>query len=142
LRETYASFQQRGAAVLCVAPHNPDETRALASDLALPFPVLADQDRAVFLAYAVESRAWSLGQRPAVYIVDRDGLIRYAHVGAQQWNIPPMTALLGVLDGLGAAGAAPSARSAAESEKDQVIVQQIVGKGGAAVAGDHGDHQR
>jgi peroxiredoxin len=98
LRETYPQIQQRGAEVLCVAPHNLQETRDLVAELALPFPVLADEDRAVFGAYAVESSMWSLGQRPALYVVDQEGLIDYAHVGAQQWNIPSMATLLNILE--------------------------------------------
>jgi peroxiredoxin len=108
LRETYPAFRKHGAEVLCVAPHNLRETGELVRELGLPFPVLADEDHSVFSAYAVESSAWSLGQRPGVYIVDRDGLIRYAHVGAQQWNIPSTAALLDVLTTLGAGrGATP-----------------------------------
>jgi hypothetical protein len=33
-------------------------------------------------------------------------MIRYAHVGTQQWNIPPMASLIDVLDGLDAGSGA------------------------------------
>lgn len=38
--------------------------------------------------YGVASKLTSLGQRPALFIVDRDGIVRYGHVGTQQWEIP------------------------------------------------------
>lgn len=71
-----------------MAPHDAETVQTLVRELELPFPVVADADRAVFQTYEVHSRAWSLGQRPALYLIARDGLIRFAHVGTQQWDIP------------------------------------------------------
>ena len=90
--------------MVCVAPHDLAESQRLVEELKLPFPVLADDNRSVFLAYDVQSRAWSLGQRPAVYVVDRDGDICWAHLGWQQWDIPSNTQVLAVLDGLSTDG--------------------------------------
>jgi len=85
-----------------VAPHDLATSRQLVEELALPFPVLSDDNRAVFLDYDVPSRLWSLGQRPALYVIDREGVIRWAHVGQQQWNTPKNSEVLAVLDGLAA----------------------------------------
>jgi len=88
LRDDYEQFKSRGAEIVCVAPHDLTETRQLAEALNLPFPVLADAERKVFQAYDIASSAWSLGQRPGLYVIDRQGIIRFAHVGWQQWDIP------------------------------------------------------
>ncbi len=85
-----------------IAPHDVPEAHRLVQDLKIPFPILADDNRAVFLTYDVQSRAWSLGQRPAVYVVDRAGVIRWAHLGWQQWDIPTNAQVLAVLDDLAA----------------------------------------
>jgi peroxiredoxin len=100
LRDDYAEFTRRGAEVVCVAPHNAADARRLAESMRLPFPVLADEDRAVFRRYDVQSRLWSLGQRPAVYIVDRDSILRWVHLGRQQWEIPGTAEVLEQLDRL------------------------------------------
>jgi len=42
----------------------------------------------VFDAYDVASRLSSLGQRPAVFVVDRQGIVRFDSIGTQQWQIP------------------------------------------------------
>lgn len=84
--------------MVCIAPHDVAVARELVGELKLPFPVLADDSREVFLTYDVTSRPWSLGQRPAVYVVDRAGVIRWAHVGWQQWDIPTNHEVLGALD--------------------------------------------
>jgi len=100
LRDEYEEFRRRGAEVICIAPHDLAESKRLVDELKLPFPVLADENRAVFLTYDVQSRLLSLGQRPAVYVVDRSGVIRWAHRGTQQWDIPSNRAILTVLDDL------------------------------------------
>ncbi len=102
MRDDYAEFRRRGAEVVGIAPHDVAETRRLVQDLKIPFPVLADDNRAVFLAYDVQSRPWSLGQRPAVYVIDQTGVIRWAHRGWQQWDIPPTAQILRILDALAA----------------------------------------
>lgn len=100
MRDEYDKFRWRGAEVVCVAPHDLDETQQLVQELALPFPVVADDDRAVFLEYAVSSRWESLGQRPGMYVIDREGVIFWSHVGRQQWDIPSNSEVLAVLDRL------------------------------------------
>lgn len=100
MRDDYEQFRRRGAEVACLAPHDVAGSRQLVDELGLPFPVLADEKRAIFKSYDVQSRLWSLGQRPAVYVVDRVGVIRWAHLGTQQWDIPTNAQVLAVLDRL------------------------------------------
>jgi len=100
LRDDYASFRNRGAEIIGIAPHDLDETRHLAESLSLPFPVLADARLTAFEAFGVTSRVWSLGQRPGLFIVDREGHVRFQHVGWQQWDIPSSARLLAVLEQL------------------------------------------
>lgn len=66
----------------------------------LPFPTLIDEDHTVFDEYDATSRLMSLGQRPALFVIGPDGVIRFGDVGAQQWNIPSNQAVLAVLDNL------------------------------------------
>jgi peroxiredoxin len=70
-----------------VAPGTREETGAFAASQELPFPCLADPVRRVFQAYEVESSLLSLGQRPALYAVDERGIVRYAYLGTQQWQL-------------------------------------------------------
>lgn len=50
--------------------------------------------------YDVQSRALSLGQRPGLFIVDKTGMVRYAYLGTQQWQIPANKEVLLQLDKL------------------------------------------
>lgn len=70
----------------------------------MPFPCLADPHRAVYRLYHVLSRLWSLGQRPGLYIIDREGIVRYVYLGTQQWEIPTNKLVLERLDEIGDQG--------------------------------------
>lgn len=49
--------------------------------------MLADPDGEVFKAYDVTSRMMSLGQQPAMFIVDSKGIVRFDAIGDQQWDL-------------------------------------------------------
>jgi peroxiredoxin len=87
LRGQYASIRERGVEVVAVAPTGLHESEGFTASRPLPFPVLADPSLGVFRAYGVESRPLSLGQRPALYAIDRQGIVRYAFLGLQQWQL-------------------------------------------------------
>ncbi len=55
-----------------------------------------DTEGKVYHQYEVKSTLLSLGQRPALFVLDRDGIVRYAYLGSQQWEIPGNEEVLGV----------------------------------------------
>ena len=77
-----------GAQVVAVAPDSPEGVARFLRDQEYPFPLLADPDHTAFDAYDVGSRMLSLGQRPAVFVIDRRGTVQFDSVGTQQWQIP------------------------------------------------------
>lgn len=87
MRGRYSEIRERGVEILAFAPGTVEQTGAFAAARDLPFPCLSDPEFEVFRAYDVESRLLSLGQRPALYAVDREGIVRYAFVGTQQWQV-------------------------------------------------------
>ena len=97
MRERYDEIRGRGIALLALAPGSLDQAGAFAAARAIPFPLLADPHLDVYRKYQVESRLRSLGQRPAVYAVDRDGVVRYAFIGSQQWQLGDIDEALAVL---------------------------------------------
>ncbi len=100
MRDRYSEFTERGAEVVAIAPDTIDAARSFFERNSLPFTCLPDPDRAVFRMYDVKSAMISLGQRPGLFIVDKDGIVRYAHLGFQQWEIPSVDATLAELDAL------------------------------------------
>ena len=83
--------------MVAIAPEGRDAVARFVEKEDFPFPVLADDDHAVFDDYDVASKMMSLGQRPAVFVIDRAGVVRFDSVGTQQWQIPTNDAVLKVL---------------------------------------------
>jgi peroxiredoxin len=100
LRDRHAEFEERGAQVLAIAPDTLENGRRYFQDNAIPFSCLPDPDRQVFRRYDVKSAMVSLGQRPGLFIIDEVGVVRYAHLGWQQWEIPSVDETLEQLDAL------------------------------------------
>ena len=100
MRDRYSEFEERGAQVLAIAPDTLENARRYVQDNNIPFPCLPDPDRKVFRRYDVKSSMMSLGQRPGLFIVDKDGTVRFAHLGWQQWEIPSVDETLEQIDAL------------------------------------------
>ncbi len=74
--EDLNEFEKLGAAVLCLSPQDVASHEAFAAAQALRLPLLADADKAVGRAYGILG---PLGfYRRSVFVVDRDGVIRFA----------------------------------------------------------------
>ncbi len=100
MRDDIDRFTETGAQVVAVAPDTLDGVARFVRDRDYPFPLLADTEHGVFDAYDVASTLMSLGQRPALFVVDRDGIVRFDSVGTQQWQIPSNDNVLEVLSTL------------------------------------------
>ena len=83
-----------------MAPDTIENARSFFERHRLPFPCLADPERRVFRLYDVQSRLASLGQRPALFVIDKEGAVRFAHLGWQQWEIPTNETVLAQLQAL------------------------------------------
>ena len=86
--------------MVAIAPEDADGVARFVRDSDYPFPLLADTEHVVFDAYDVASKMASLGQRPAVFVVDRTGVIRFDSIGTQQWQIASNDEVLEVVSSL------------------------------------------
>ena len=100
MRDDHARFADAGASVVAIAPESTAAVKRYVSEHPVPYAILSDSDHAVFDAYDVASRAMSLGQRPALFVIDRAGIVRFDTVGTQQWRIPTNEQVLTVLSTL------------------------------------------
>ena len=88
MRDRYSEFEERGTQLLAIAPDTLENAQRYFHANDIPFPCLPDPDREVFRQYDVKSAMISLGQRPGLFVIDKEGVVRYAHLGWQQWEIP------------------------------------------------------
>ncbi|GAB4418654.1 MAG: hypothetical protein Kow002_05700 [Anaerolineales bacterium] len=78
-------FRNAGADILVILGDTQERAAKYAQQLKVPFPVLADPERIVYRAFALDKVAFVI-QRTASVIVDQEGVIRYIKSAAN-----PMT---------------------------------------------------
>ena len=100
LKEDKEKLEEAGAEVLVVAPHSvPRLVRHLESYGLSSFTGVADPERQVFAAYQVRESDSPIEQHPALFVLDKSGIVRYAHLG-QQSDSPSNDEMLSALDEL------------------------------------------
>ena len=100
MRDDIDRFTAAGARVVTIAPDTAAGVARFVRDNPYPFSLLPDENHDVFDAYDVVTRLMSLGQRPAMFVVDREGTVRFDSIGTQQWEIPSNDTVLAVLASL------------------------------------------
>ncbi len=65
-----------------------------------PFPLVADTDHSIFDDYDVASKLMSLGQRPAMFVLDADGVVTYNQVGTQQTDLPTVDEIVSQIEAI------------------------------------------
>ncbi len=93
-----ARFQELDAQVLAISSQDLDSHHAFAAEHGFKFPLLADTDQSVAAAYGTLG---PLGfPRRCTFIVDGEGVIRYAHRAIAGLTFRPVSELVTVLAGL------------------------------------------
>jgi peroxiredoxin len=89
--------------VVAVVAQRSEVIRRYIEDKGLPFNILIDESRDVLRAYGVWHRvgidAWNIA-RPALFLIDRSGAIRYSYIGRTQEDFPTHEEILRQLDTL------------------------------------------
>jgi peroxiredoxin len=101
LQENLGAYDGVGAQVVAVTPEGPEAGAALAEQLQLSFPVVS-ADPEVLRQWGVVDADHDL-PRPATFVVDRAGVIRFRHLGQHAGDRAGDADLLAVLGGLRAA---------------------------------------
>jgi peroxiredoxin len=108
LRDKIDEFEKRNAQIVAVDPHESYRVRHMLRSVGfraeeLTFPILADPANTVSATYGVAFQMnihteWS--NRPATFILDTDGVIRYERRGTTFSDRPKPEEILKELDGL------------------------------------------
>ncbi len=102
MREDYNRFRQRQAEVLVVGTDEHKSFDYHWKRHGYPFVGLADAEGQVPDLYGQEVKLLKLGRLPALMVIDRAGMIRYAHYGESMSDIPSNHQVLQLLDELNA----------------------------------------
>lgn len=76
LRRLFDDLRARSTAVLVIGGGTPKDASRIAMMFRLPFPVLADPERAVYRDYGLQKVLFAI-QRSGTFLIDMDGQIAY-----------------------------------------------------------------
>ncbi len=102
LRRDYQEFVKRDAEVIAIGPEKPEPFAEWWRSHDMPFIGLPDPDHSVSRRYGQQVKLLKLGRLPAQLVIDKRGLIRYAHYGSSMSDIPENKEILAILDQLAA----------------------------------------
>ncbi len=89
--------------VVTVVAQRSDAVRRYVEETGLPFNILVDESREALKAYGVWHRigldAWNIA-RPALFLIDPSGSIRYSFIAESQEEFPSHDEILQALDQL------------------------------------------
>jgi len=91
LRRDSEEYEKRGVKLLGVAVQKQARLKAYLDSHPMPFPILADEKRdvariyGVYVAFNYESFRIA---RPATFLIDAEGTIRFLYVGRNQFDRP------------------------------------------------------
>jgi len=100
LRQDYQEFTARETEVIVVGPEEMAAFVSFWREQSLPFIGLPDPKAVVLKRYGQEVNLFKLGRMPAQVIVDKKGIVRYAHFGHSMSDIPDDNEVLALIDGL------------------------------------------
>jgi peroxiredoxin len=98
LRQDHAKFEARGAVVLVLGPDGPNAFARYWAENDMPFIGLPDLRSRVASRYEQEVNLFKMGRMPALFVIDTEGVIRFAHYGDSMKDIPSNEEVLQVLD--------------------------------------------
>lgn len=102
LRQDHQKFVQKDAVILVVGPDGPKAFQRFWESEKMPFIGLSDVGNTISKSYFQEFNLLKFGWVPASFVVDKIGMIRYAHYGESMSDIPENEVVLKMLDEINA----------------------------------------
>ena len=98
LRQDYEKFVQRDTVVIAVGPDSKSDFKKFWEQKDMPFIGLADPDNRVAQMYDQEVNLLKFGRIPAQVIIDKDGIVQFAHYSRSMSDIPENDEILEKID--------------------------------------------
>jgi peroxiredoxin len=89
LAEDYEKIKQAGADLIAISSDDQNFAWSMSLTTGAKYQILSDSERKVIRSYGVLNAKEHNGiAHPAVFIIDKEGLIRYMHVGKDPGDRP------------------------------------------------------
>ena len=99
LREDYEKFESLGAQILAVSTDDLSQAEFAVKKLGLQFPVLQDPGGRVSTEYQVFDLLNDRGAAPSIFLLDKDGAIRWQYIGKSRSDRPANSLIIDKLRG-------------------------------------------
>ncbi len=110
LQAALPELRERAASLVGISTDEAPESRLMARQLGLTFPLLHDEAAVVADSYGVRMSIEELAI-PSVFVIAKDGTIAWRHVGEYVPDRPTPEKVLGAIDAIGGGtGGQPNAR--------------------------------
>ena len=97
MQEHIDAYAEWTAIPLAIAGQWPRELRGYVEKNGITFPLLVDKTREVIKSYGVyhwlSLEAYNIA-RPATFVIDRTGIIRYMYIGSHQFDLVQQSEIL------------------------------------------------
>jgi peroxiredoxin len=104
LAEDYDKIKQAGAELLAVSVDEQSYAWSMAQTTGAKFQILSDADKKTITEYGIVNAAEHGGiAHPSVFILDKEGRIRYMYVGKDAGDRPPDETIIGEVKKVAAA---------------------------------------
>ena len=100
LREDYEKFQSLEAQILAVTTDDLSQAELASERLGLQFPVLHDPGGRVSKEYRVFDLLNDGVAAPSIFLLDKDGAIRWQYIGKSKSDRPAISQIIAQLQGL------------------------------------------
>jgi len=88
LQDDYLRFEELNAEILAISVEDADVGRYVSNLLELQYPISADLEHRVVDLYGVYNLLGDSLATPSVFVIDRDGVIRWKYVGQSSSDRP------------------------------------------------------
>jgi peroxiredoxin Q/BCP len=98
LRHDHQQFVDRAIEVVLIGPDSPASFAQYWAKESIPFRGLPDPEARVLTNLGQEVNVLKLGRMPAQILIDKNGVVRYAHYGTSMRDIPSTGTILAWFD--------------------------------------------
>jgi len=100
LRQDHQQYVDRNTEVIAIGPEESKVFKQWWDEHQMPFSGIADPGHVIADDYGQQVKLIKLGRMPATILIDKQGIIRYAHFGESMSDIPATDEMLEIIDSL------------------------------------------
>jgi peroxiredoxin len=98
LRQDMALYREKETRIIVVGPDGSQEFKAYFEKHEFRYIGCPDPKHTILKLYGQEVKLFKLGRMPAQVLVDKGGVVRYAHYGLSMRDIPTTAEMLSLID--------------------------------------------